>query len=257
MIATKLKERYSEKFKTTYDIIMALLAIIIITSLFLQGRSNLTDEQMKLIGHIDFMIWTIFVADYVARFFFAKNKIAFLKANIIDLLSILPFDITFQGLRAVRVLRVFYMFRVFVYLNRLYKRLGTILTMNDFHHMIWFTFATIFSGAIAIAYFEDMEIGDALWWSFVTTTTVGYGDIAPASLGGRLVAIFLMLIRIGFISSLTGTIATYFISKPTASSYQNETIQQIVKKIEDFPNLSIDDLNDIHSVLIALKNKGI
>lgn len=253
MIA-KLEEINAAHFRIAYDVIMALLAMTIIASLFLQGRSDLTDEQLNFIKQIDFTVWIIFVTDYIVRFILAKDKFAFFKKNFIDLISILPFDMAFQGLRAIRVLRLFYMFRVFIYLNRLYKRLEHLLTMNDFHHMIWFTFMVIFGGAIAISYIEDMSIGDALWWSFVTTTTVGYGDIAPASTGGRLVAALLMIIGIGFISSLTGTIATYFINSRGAS-YQDETIQQIVKKIEDFPHLSIDDINDIHSVLIALKNK--
>lgn len=251
---TKLKKMNIDHLIIAYDVIMAFLAMTIIASLFLQGRSDLTDEQLNLIKQSDFTVWIIFVVDYIARFILAKDKFSFFKKNIIDLISILPFDMAFQGLRAIRVLRLFYMFRVFVYLNRLYKRLESLLTMNDFHHMIWFTFATIFSGAIAISYIEDMSIGDALWWSFVTTTTVGYGDIAPVSTGGRLVAAVLMIIGIGFISSLTGTIATYFISSHGAS-YKDETILQIVKKIEDFPKLSIDDINDIHAVLIALKNK--
>jgi voltage-gated potassium channel len=254
-LIAKLQEMNTAYLRTAYDIIMALLAMTIIASLFLQSRSDLTDEQLSLIKQADLTVWLIFVADYIVRFVLAKDKFLFFKKNIVDLISILPFDMAFQGLRAVRVLRLFYMFRVFIYLNRLYKRLDAILTMNNFHHMIWFTFVIIFSGAIAISYIEDMEIGDALWWSFVTTTTVGYGDIAPASTGGRLVAAFLMIVGIGFLSTLTSTISTYFISKPVTTSYQDEALQQIVKKIEDFPHLSIDDINDMHSVLIALKNK--
>lgn len=253
MIA-KLKNINTGYIRTAYDVAMALLAITIIASLFLQGRADLSDEQLNFIKQTDFTVWIVFVFDYAVRLILAKDKFSFFKKNIIDLISILPFDIAFQGLRTIRILRLFYLFRVFIYLNRLYKRLETLLTMNDFHHMIWFTFVTIFGGAIAISYIEDMTIGDALWWSFVTTTTVGYGDIAPASTGGRLVAAVLMVIGIGFLSTLTGTIATYFISSHKAS-YKNETIQQIVKKIEDFPKLSIDDIDDIHSVLIALKNK--
>lgn len=246
-----IKKITNNRLKNIYDGFMALLALLIIILLFLQGRSSLSAEQLTIIKQVDFTIWLIFVVDYIIRFMIAKDKFVFFKKNIIDLLSILP-DVAFQGLRAVRFLRLFYMFKVFIYLNRLYKRLGTLLTMNDFHHMIWFTFVTIFSGAIFISYTEDMGIGDALWWSFVTTTTVGYGVIAPTSTAGRLVAVFLMIIGIGFVSSLTGTIASYFISNK-GTSYKDETIQQIVKKLEYFSKLSIEDIDDIHSVLIALK----
>lgn len=176
---------------------------------------------------------------------------------MIELISIIPFDDAFQGLRAVRLVRVLYMVRVFIYLNRLYKRLGMILTTNSFHHMLWFTFSTIFTGAIAISYIEDMDIGDALWWSFVTTTTVGYGDIAPQSGWGRLVAVVLMIIGIGFLSSLTGTIATFFISGGSKErpAYQNEAVAQIIQQLEHFSELDDSDVRQIAAVLVALKEQ--
>ncbi|MBP2642393.1 MAG: Ion transport 2 domain protein [Firmicutes bacterium] len=243
-------------YKFIYDIAMAALALFIIATLLLQGRSGLTYDQLAIIKQTNFTIWLVFVADYIIRLLFAKNKLAFIRSNIIDLISILPFDIMFQGLRAVRLLRVFYMFRVFIYLNRLYKRLSALFTTNSFHHVLWFTFATIFGGAIAISFIEDMEIGDALWWSFVTITTVGYGDISPSSLGGRLVAVFLMIVGIGFVSTLTGTISTYFIKNQT-TDFQDTIVQQIIKKLNDFDNLTIDDINTIHSILVTLKTRDI
>ena len=57
-----------------------------------------------------------------------------------------------------------------------------------------------------------MDFFDAIWWSFVTTTTVGYGDISPSTNIGRLIAAILMIIGIGLIGSLTSTITTYFIN---------------------------------------------
>ena len=70
--------------------------------------------------------------------------------------------------------------------------------------------------SIGILYLEDgdlSEIGNAFWWTIVTITTVGYGDYAPDSLYGRILAIFLMLAGIGLVSTITGTISSIFTTR--------------------------------------------
>ncbi|WP_371363471.1 hypothetical protein SRRS_43630 [Sporomusa rhizae] len=240
-------------YKIYYDLLMSFLAMSIVASLILQSRTNLTSGQLLILNYIDILIWAVFLVDYIVRFIVSENKKQFFRTNIIDLVSIIPFDTAFQGLRALRLARVLYMLRVFIYLNRVYKRLSAIVTTNDFHHVLWFTFSTIFCGAIAIAFVDDMDIGDALWWSFVTTTTVGYGDIAPHTIGGRIVAVVLMIVGIGFLSMLTGTVATFFITTQAKSSYSSEIVNQTINKLKDFDSLTIDDINNIHSVLLTLK----
>jgi Ion channel. len=53
---------------------------------------------------------------------------------------------------------------------------------------------------------------DALWWSFVTITTVGYGDIAPLTTGGRITGIIVMVFGIGILGMFTATIASAFVT---------------------------------------------
>ena len=68
------------------------------------------------------------------------------------------------------------------------------------------------TGMMGISFFEpQFSALDALWWTLVTITTVGYGDIYPTSLGGRIVGIFLMLFGIGFLGMLTATLASTFV----------------------------------------------
>jgi voltage-gated potassium channel len=74
-------------------------------------------------------------------------------------------------------------------------------------------FIVVIAGS-AQATFDSNEfpsVWDGVWWAVVTVTTVGYGDLYPAHVVGRLIAIVLMLIGIGFLSVLTATVASYFV----------------------------------------------
>ena len=235
---------------------MAFLAISIVILMILDTKDVIPSSIDPWVDIFDKTIWGIFVVDYFSRLLISKNKFLFIRNNIIDLIAILPFNILFQGLRAARILRLIYMLRAFAYLNRAYNELCTVLKTNHFNHVLWFTFCTIFVGAISISYVDDISIGDAFWWSFVTTTTVGYGDIAPQSFGGRIIAVFLMLIGIGFLSTLTGTISTFFIQKTeNLASYKDEEIALAINQLNHFDDLSINDLNHMHRVLVMLKEK--
>jgi voltage-gated potassium channel len=55
--------------------------------------------------------------------------------------------------------------------------------------------------------------GDGIWWAIVTASTVGYGDIAPTTLWGRLIAVLLMLVGIGLMSTLAASITSHFVQQ--------------------------------------------
>lgn len=102
------------------------------------------------------------------------------------------------------------MFAIF----HIFKRLAVQLRGENLHRVIAMVVILIVVGSAAFSFFEkDLGFWDALWWSIVTVTTVGYGDISPATLGGRVVGVILMLMGIGFLGLLTATIATVFIEE--------------------------------------------
>ena len=71
----------------------------------------------------------------------------------------------------------------------------------------------ILGGTAGFAFFEGRPLPDALWWSVVTLTTVGFGDIFPLSLGGRLIGVVLMFFGIGVLGMFTATIAGVFVEQ--------------------------------------------
>jgi voltage-gated potassium channel len=107
-------------------------------------------------------------------------------------------------------------------------------------------------GTIGISYAENLVFGDALWWSFVTTTTVGYGDISPKTALGKLIAVMLMIVGIGFLGMLTGTISTYFINKVKKPKTDVKTN---VSDVISLDGLSEDDQKSVISYIRYLKSK--
>ena len=78
------------------------------------------------------------------------------------------------------------------------------------------TFFILAVGTLGMSLFErdNIEsISDAVWWSFVTITTVGYGDLYPQSIGGRIIGVVVMIFGIGFLGMFTATIASAFVER--------------------------------------------
>lgn len=90
----------------------------------------------------------------------------------------------------------------------------------------------VLAGAVFAAV-EDRSLGDGLWWSFVTVTTVGYGDVTPATTGGKVVAITLMVGGIGFLLMLAGALVQHFV---TVEVEEREVLleeHEVLRRIDD------------------------
>lgn len=83
------------------------------------------------------------------------------------------------------------------------------------------------------------SVGSGLWWAVQTVTTVGYGDHVPATLSGRLIAAFVMLAGIGFLTVITAAITSAFVSRSRleqtpsgAATATSEDLRQIIERLE-------------------------
>lgn len=204
--------------KRLYSIIVTIAALTTITLVVLDicGKISLSQQPYYM---IDTAILLFFTIDYGVRFFHASDRKKFFQSNIFDFVAIMPFNTIFQAFRIFRVFRLAKLTRLAklsrvvraaAFLEIIKRKINGILHTNGLIYILYINAALVFLSSVIISYAEKMSFGDSLWWSIVTCTTVGYGDISPATTVGRVVAVVLMLFGIGLIGMLTGAITTFF-----------------------------------------------
>lgn len=210
------------KWQPLYEWTFAVLAVFAVVLAVHEFWPWLPDwPWLELADH---GILAIFVVDYLVRLVKAPAKWTFVRSHPWDLLAIMPGHSVMRGFRlfrlarftrTLRVLRAMRLLRIAALGRRAYPYVRQFLRTNGIGYVLCFTMGLVLVGAVGIFFAEDRTaiagFGDALWWSFVTTTTVGYGDISPASALGRAIAVVLMLTGIGTLGMLTGSIATFFL----------------------------------------------
>jgi len=246
----------NEKIEWIYDVVAGIMAIIAVLIVMLEFSKTLTESAMRIINIADILVYIIFALDYFIRLFTAKNKKKFFKHNIIDLIAILPLGF----LTSSTLGSAFKLLKVVSYVLRLIGNVKEILFTNGFIYALGSTIIITIMGSIGIYIFEDgisatiTNYGDALWWSFVTVTTVGYGDISPSTGGGRFIACILMIAGIGFLSMLTSTISTFFFAALENKKLKEKNEFQDKKQVMiDISDLSLDKRKNLISYYEFLK----
>jgi len=151
--------------------------------------------------------WVIFVIDYVTRLSITENRWRWFYRHLLDLaIVVLPM---LRPLRLMRFLTV---------LAILGRGAGNMLRGRVVIYTVGATVLTVFIAALAVLDAEQgtgaiETFGDALWWAFVTITTVGYGDYYPVTLMGRIVAAGLMVGGIALIGVVTATLASWIVER--------------------------------------------
>lgn len=284
----------ARKKRITYNITMIFLSLAIAGILIVQMMLNLSYTTQIILSNISYAIWIVFVLDYMIRFTISVDKKNFVKNNVMDLISILPFHTFFILLsnlgilhinKYIVLLKLVMLLRIIAIMKRSNSSFYRLMRTNNFSYTLFIALIMIFSTSVAMSYFESWSIGDSLWWSIVTVTTVGYGYICPKTVSGRIIAAILMIFGIGFIGSLTSTLSTYFIKKEnirrhgkkhkkhhnilqesikevvigsrfSKDEYKDMVILDIVNRLENFDNLSKDEVSTMCSVLNSLKDNN-
>ena len=203
-------------------------ALLVIPVVFIEEYST-TGWLLTAVGVANWLIWAAFAAEFAVVVSLAQNRAAYARMAWLDLLIIaisfpvLPELLALTRLvRLARLSRLLRTLRLFPILVRGFTALGRLFKKRGFGYVtLVFLLVALATGAL-FALFEGTSLVDGLWWTVVTLTTVGYGDISPTTSGGRATAVVLMVTSIGVVSFITANIAAFFIEEEEASDLADE-----------------------------------
>jgi len=235
-----------DKLSLQYQLFIMFISIVSILCIAVGTFvKNLDQDYIDLIQYIDHSICMIFLSDFCYSFYTAEKKLAYLKWGWIDLIASIPqIDVLRYG-RFARIFKIIVLLRALKSSKVIFQILLQNKRKSSFFFITSLTILIMTVSSIAILKFEghveasNIKHGiDAIWWSFVTITTVGYGDFYPVTPEGRFVASILMLLGIGIFSTISGIAASYFldrdeIEKSPAPNIEVEALRQEILELKE------------------------
>jgi voltage-gated potassium channel len=209
-------------FGTQIENILQMVIVYSIITLTLETLPDLSLSQRRFFEISEVVCVSIFSVEYLTRLFKSSDKLKFVFSfmGVIDLISILPFYLNLgSGSRALRIIRLFRIFRLLklARYNKAISRFNQAFISVKEELVLFFlaSFFLIYLVSVGIYYFENeaqpqafQSIIHSFWWSVVTLTTVGYGDVYPVTIGGKMFTFFVLMIGVGIITIPAGLIAT-------------------------------------------------
>ncbi|MPQ46683.1 ion transporter [Marinifilum sp. N1E240] len=216
-----VEDNTSKKGKI-FDYIIQGLIMLSLISFSVETLPNNSPNTILFLEYFEIFCIIIFSIEYVLRIYVSKKPFSYIFSfyGIIDLLAILPFylrgTLDFRALRAFRIFRVFRTLKLIRY-NRALHRFHIAARIVREEVILFFivTGILIFLSAAGIYFFENeaqpkvfASVFHSLWWSIVTLTTVGYGDVYPITVGGKIFTFFVLLVGVGIVTVPAGLVAT-------------------------------------------------
>jgi len=202
-----------------FNILILILSVYVLISLLVSVIFELSEELNILLGYIDNFICIVFLVDFWIRFKKADNKLEFVKWGWIDLIASIPFLDFARAGRVIRLIRLVRVFRALKSTKLIYEHITQNKKQSVLTSVALISILMIIFSSIAILQFEkDINSNiktaeDAIWWSYVTITTVGYGDKYPITTEGRIIGAILMTTGVGIFGTFTALVSSWFIQK--------------------------------------------
>ena len=220
------RELLLDKIERITEIPLMILSLVMIPLLLGPVLWDMAENEERFFFLADILIWTLFAVDMLVKIVLSTNRINYLKVNWFELIVVgLPW---FRPFRIVRLI---------AFAAKSYK--GTTRAGKpDF--LLVYAVGLIVVGATIVTTFEQgygsslESFSQSLWWSLVTTTTIGYayGETLPMSIAGRGMAVILMLGGLGIFGAITANLAAVFSNAGDPNTKALAEIQQELRELQ-------------------------
>lgn len=231
-----------------FDIFISAVVILNILAMFLETFSELSPIY-GILNIIEYVTIIIFCIEYILRIWTSdflypgrsriRSAIRFIFSaeGIIDLLTILPFFFLdgFVVFRMLRIVRIFHLFRI----NSQYDSFNLIKdVLKEKRRQLFsslFLIIILMLGASLAMYSAEHEVQpeafenafSGIWWSVSTVLTVGYGDIYPITIVGKIIAIIIAFLGVCVVAVPTGIISAGFVENYSRSEHSDKRFHDI------------------------------
>jgi voltage-gated potassium channel len=247
------EESRTNETASPYDIFILGLCIFALISIAMDTFFHLDSNTRLILTWSDTCVCIIFFIDFLNSLLRSENRWRyFITWGWIDLLSSIPSIDLLRWGRTARVFRVFRLLRGVRATKVLTNFILGKRAQSAFLAAVLILILMVTVSSITILQVEsssDSNIksaGDAIWWSMVTLTTVGYGDKFPVTIGGRLIGIILMVGGVGLFGITSGFVASWFLSP--MQKKENNDIGTLKQEILELRSIILESKNNLHKI---------
>ncbi|MEV5434553.1 potassium channel family protein [Streptomyces sp. NPDC052682] len=209
-------------------------------------RPDAGRDVVEVCTAVEWVVWGAFALDYLARLVLAERHLDFVRTHWLDLAAVvLPLV---QPLRLLRLVST-------LLLVGQRARMASQIRLTTY--VAGSVVGLLMFGSLAVLSVERdspegniRTLGDAVWWSFTTMTTVGYGDHAPTTGLGRMLAVGLMLSGIALLGVVTANIAAWFIARFEKDDMEERRQTQAIRELAE-------EVRALRAEVAALKSERV
>lgn len=212
------KQYESGRVHTALEPVVLVATLALIPVLIIESDAKSPGWQ-RFAEVANWLIWAVFAIELAAILIVASRRKAALRAHWLDvLIVVLTVPLVTEALAWFRLARFIRLARLGALTTRALQAERRVTSGDSLRIAAILTLTAIVVGGAAeyaVSTGEFTSLWDGVWWAVVTVTTVGYGDLYPKSIEGRLIGMVLMFVGIGFLSLLTAAVASRFVRQDT------------------------------------------